>query len=80
MRSIRIAGLNLKGKQALLIMKLQGNQRKSPEHFTRKRLRLLNSKAKISIFLVESASTHCLITQDAAEIRHPHLSPFCILL
>lgn len=81
MRSIRIGGLNLKGKQALLIMKLQCNQRKSLEHFTRKHLRLINSKAKIRIFLVESASTHCLITQDATtEIRHPHPSPFCILL
>lgn len=58
MRSIRVGGLNLKGKQALLIMKLQCNQRKSPEHFTRKHLRLINSKAKISIFLAESASTH----------------------
>lgn len=59
MRSIRVGGLfNLKGKQALLIMKLQCNQRKSPEHFTRKRLRHINSKTKISIFFAESASTH----------------------
>lgn len=59
MRSVRVGGLsNLKGKQALLIMKLQCNQRKSPDHFMRKHLRHINSKTKISIFSAESASTH----------------------
>lgn len=44
---VRVGGLfNLKGKQALLIMKLQCNQRKSLEHFTTKCLRHINSKTK----------------------------------
>lgn len=76
---VRVGGLfNLKGKQALLIMKLQCNQRKSLEHFTRKSLRHINStteKKNPSIFFAESASTNTdcsLITLDPAEIDIPN--------
>lgn len=63
MRSIRVGGLfNLQGKQAFLIMKLQYNQRKSPEHFTRKCLRFISGKTKISIFFAEPVSAHTALS------------------
>lgn len=63
MRSIRVGGLfNLQRKQAFLIMKLQCNQRKSPEHFTRKCLRFISGKTKISIFFAEPVSAHTALS------------------
>lgn len=61
---VRVGGLfNLKGKQALLIMKLQCNQRKSLEHFTRKCLRHINSKTKTkkSAFSLQSQCLQTLL-------------------